>query len=114
LSKIPPAAFSAGDLLFLPSFRENQPMVLLEAASLGRPLVVRDIPEYRGWLTDRVNARLGSTVEEFVEIISEIAQSPHEWQRLSQAACELAQASSLPVVGQQLKELYQQLLAVPV
>jgi glycosyltransferase involved in cell wall biosynthesis len=109
-----PAAFSAGDLLFLPSFRENQPMVLLEAASLGRPLVVRDIPEYRGWLIDRVNARLGATVEEFVEIIAEIAQSPHEWQRLSQAACELAQASSLPVVGQQLKELYQQLLAVPV
>jgi 1,2-diacylglycerol-3-alpha-glucose alpha-1,2-glucosyltransferase len=109
-----PAAFSAGDLLFLPSFRENQPMVLLEAASLGRPLVVRDIPEYRGWLIDRVNARLGATVEEFVEIIAEIAQSPPEWQRLSQAACELAQASSLPVVGRQLKELYQQLLAVPV
>jgi len=109
-----PAAFSAGDLLFLPSFRENQPMVLLEAASLGRPLVVRDIPEYRGWLIDRVNARLGSTIEEFVEIIAELAQNPYEWQRLSHAAEQLAHASSLPVVGQQLKELYQQLLTVPV
>ncbi len=109
-----PAAFSAGDLLFLPSFRENQPMVLLEAASLGRPLVVRDIPEYRGWLADGVNARTGSSVEEFVHIISEIAHNPQEWQRLSHAAQELAQASSLPVVGQRFKELYQQLLAVPV
>lgn len=103
-------AFSAGDLLFLPSLRENQPMVLLEAASLGRPLVVRDIPEYRGWLIDTVNARTGSSVEEFVQIISEIAQDPQEWQRLSHAAEELAHASSLPVVGQRLKELYEQLV----
>ncbi|MCX8103130.1 MAG: glycosyltransferase family 4 protein [Candidatus Bipolaricaulota bacterium] len=110
-----PAAFSAGDLLFLPSFRENQPMVLLEAASLGRPLLVRDIPEYRGWLKDRVNARMGASMEEFVHIISELAQNPHAWQRLSQAAEELAHASSLPVVGQHLKDLYEQLLqaAVP-
>ncbi len=106
-----PAAFSAGDVCFLPSFRENQPMALLEAASLGRPLVVRDIPEYRGWLKDRVNARTGTSVEEFVQIISELAHNPHEWRRLSQAAEELAHASSLPVVGQQLKALYQQLLS---
>lgn len=109
-----PAAFSAGDVFFLPSFRENQPMVLLEAASLGRPLVVRDIPEYHGWLVDKVNARTGSSVEEFVQIISELARNSHEWQRLSQAAQDLAQASSLPVVGQQLKELYEQLVRAPV
>lgn len=109
-----PAAFSAGDLFFLPSFRENQPMVLLEAASLGRPLVVRDIPEYRGWLIDGVNARTGTSVEEFVQIISKLAQNSREWQRLSQAAQDLAQASSLPVVGAQLKELYQRLLTVSV
>lgn len=109
-----PAAFSAGDLLFLPSFRENQPMVLLEAASLGRPLVVRDIPEYRGWLIDRVNARTGTSIEEFVEIISELSQNPHEWQRLSQAAQTVAHASSLPVVGERLKALYEQLLRAPV
>ncbi|GBC76125.1 Processive diacylglycerol alpha-glucosyltransferase [bacterium HR07] len=111
-----PAAFSAGDLCFLPSFRENQPMVLLEAASLGRPLVVRDIPEYRGWLIDNVNARTGTSVEEFVQIITELAHNPHEFTRLSQAAEELAQASSLPVIGQYLKELYEQLLSptVPV
>ncbi len=109
-----PAAFSAGDLLFLPSLRENQPMVLLEAASLGRPLVVRDIPEYRGWLIDKVNARTGRSVEDFVQIISELAQNPHEWQRLSHAAEDLAHTSSLPVVGQRLKELYEQLLRTPV
>jgi 1,2-diacylglycerol-3-alpha-glucose alpha-1,2-glucosyltransferase len=109
-----PAAFSAGDLLFLPSLRENQPMVLLEAASLGRPLVVRDIPEYRGWLIDRVNARTGSSVEEFVQIIVELAHTPSEWRRLSLAAEELAHASSLPVVGQRLKDLYEELLRAPV
>ncbi|MDW8031553.1 MAG: glycosyltransferase [Candidatus Bipolaricaulota bacterium] len=109
-----PAAFCAGDLLFLPSFRENQPMVLLEAASLGRPLVVRDIPEYRGWLVDRVNARMGKSVEEFVEILLEVAQNPQEWHRLSQAAEAIAHASSLPVIGQRLKELYEQLLSTPV
>ncbi|MCI2430223.1 glycosyltransferase family 4 protein [Candidatus Acetothermia bacterium] len=101
-----PAAFSAGDLCFLPSFRENQPMVLLEALSLGRPLVVREIPEYHGWLEDGVNARLGSSVEEFISQIRQLAETPREWQRLSWAAEELAKASSLPVVGRRLKELY--------
>ncbi len=105
-----PAAFSAGDLFFLPSFRENQPMVLLEAASLGRPLVVRQIPEYRGWLIDGVNARTGTSVEQFVQIIREIALDPADRQRLSDAAGELAEASSLPLVGQRLKQLYAQLL----
>jgi 1,2-diacylglycerol-3-alpha-glucose alpha-1,2-glucosyltransferase len=105
-----PAAFSAGDLFFLPSFRENQPMVLLEAASLERPLVVRKIPEYRGWLIDGVNARTGTSVEEFVQIIREIAHDPADWQRLSDAAGELAEASSLPLVGQRLRQLYAQLL----
>ncbi len=109
-----PGAFAAGDLFFFPSLRENQPMVLLEAASLGRPLIVRDIPEYRGWLTDRVNARTGSSVEEFVQIISELAHNPTEWRRLSHAAEALAHASSLPVVGQHLKDLYKQLVRAPV
>ncbi|MCS6902917.1 MAG: glycosyltransferase family 4 protein [Candidatus Bipolaricaulota bacterium] len=111
-----PAAFSAGDLCFLPSFRENQPMVLLEALSLGRPLVVRDIPEYRGWLADGINARLGGSVEEFVAQIRALAQDPREWQRLSLAAEALAEQSSLPVVGRRLKELYALILegaAVP-
>lgn len=105
-----PAAFSAGDLLFLPSFRENQPMVLLEAASLGRPLVVRAIPEYHGWLKDGVNARTGASVAEFVQLIQELAQNASEWRRLSMAAQGLAEASSLPVVGRRLKELYTHLL----
>lgn len=101
-----PAAFAAGDLFFFPSYRENQPMALLEAASLGRPLVVRDIPEYKGWIKNGVNARVGDAREEFVTQIREIAENPHEWRRFSQAAEALAEASSLPVVGRHLRELY--------
>lgn len=106
-----PAAFAAGDLFFLPSFRENQPMVLLEAASLGRPLVARAIPEYRGWLADGLNARLGDSVEDFVTQIRHIAQNSSEWQKLSRSSEELAEASSLPVVGRRLQELYTLVLA---
>jgi len=39
-----PGAYSAGDVLLFPSRTETQGLVILEAASLGRPVIVRDLP----------------------------------------------------------------------
>lgn len=36
----------ASDIFFLPSEQENHPMAVLEAAGVGLPVVVRNIPEY--------------------------------------------------------------------
>ena len=105
-----PGAFSAGDLLLFPSFGENQPLVLLEAASLGRPLIVRDLPEYEGWLEHGVNCLKGRSVEEFVELIKEVAEDEGLRARLARGAEALAEEHRLERVGERLKGLYAGLL----
>lgn len=41
-----PAIYNAVDLLLFPSYQENCPLVPLEAAAAGLPVIFRDIPEY--------------------------------------------------------------------
>ena len=37
---------ASADVFFLPSYHENCPMAVLEAAATGLPLVLRDLPQY--------------------------------------------------------------------
>ena len=103
-------AFSAADLLLFPSLGENQPLVILEAASLGRPLILRDLPEYRGWLNEGVNCLLGQNVEEFVALVKKVAEDEKLQSRLARGAETLAEEPRLQRVGQRLKSLYQAVL----
>ncbi len=42
-----PYVYAAGDLLLFPSYQENCPLVPIEAAASGMPVIFRDIDEYR-------------------------------------------------------------------
>ncbi|MCR4404318.1 MAG: glycosyltransferase family 4 protein [Candidatus Acetothermia bacterium] len=103
-------ALSAGDLFFFPSYGENQPVALLEAAAIGLPLVVRDLPEYRGWLEEGENCLKGRTNEEFARLIRRVAEDEPLRARLAQVARRLAEQHSLEIVGKRLVELYTNLL----
>jgi 1,2-diacylglycerol-3-alpha-glucose alpha-1,2-glucosyltransferase len=104
------SAFCAGDVFFFPSHTENQPMVLLEAASLSRPLIVRDIPEYSGWMIDGQNSMKATTTDRFAEILWKISQESILYNKLSEGAEALAESFSVAQVGRRLKELYEQIL----
>lgn len=108
-----PGAFSAGDVLFFSSHTETQGMVILEAASLGRPLVVRDLPEYQDWLIHGENCLKGRTESDVVEHLRHLESDPRLYQQLSQGALQLAQEHSLEVIGQRLKALYRSVLEQP-
>lgn len=41
-----PLIYNAADLLLFPSYQENSPLVPIEAAAAGLPVIYRDIPEY--------------------------------------------------------------------
>ena len=45
------AAYNAIDVFIFPSYEENQGMAILEAAAVGLPLLVRDLPVYRDWFS---------------------------------------------------------------
>ena len=103
-------AFSAADVFLLPSLGENQPLVVLEAASLGRPLILRDLPEYRGWLEDGVNCLKGRSIEEFASLIEQVSKDEKLRLRLSQGSEVLAEKHRLERVGARLYQLYQEVL----
>jgi len=100
-------AFSAGDVLLFPSLGENQPLVILEAASLGRPLILRDLPEYHGWLEEGVNCLMGRNVEDFATLVKQVAEDEELQAKLARGAEVLAEEHRLERVGQRLKLLYQ-------
>jgi nucleoside-diphosphate-sugar epimerase/glycosyltransferase involved in cell wall biosynthesis len=53
-----PEVWAASDVALLPSYREGMPKSLLEAASVGRPLVAADVPGCRELIVPRVNGIL--------------------------------------------------------
>lgn len=85
-------------------------MVILESATLGLPLVVRDIPEYEGFLTHGVNCLKAQDNGEFSEHLQRIAQDAVLRERLRQGALALADVHDLVHVGQRLRTLYSALL----
>ena len=105
------AAYSSADCLFFTPFTENQPMVILESAALGLPLVLRRIPEYEGFLTDGVNCLLADDNEQFVEKLGMVASDETLRNKLSKAARDLSVEHDLPRVGAHLVRLYEDLIA---
>jgi 1,2-diacylglycerol-3-alpha-glucose alpha-1,2-glucosyltransferase len=105
------SAFCAGDVFFFPSYTENQPMVLLEAASLGRPLLVRDIPEYQGWMKHAHSCFKAGQPQDFASFLSQLANNKALYQQMSTGADALAESFSVTQVGQRLKLLYERVLS---
>jgi 1,2-diacylglycerol-3-alpha-glucose alpha-1,2-glucosyltransferase len=105
------AALSGADAFFFPSYGETGSIVLLEAAACGLPLIVRDLPEYRGWLEHEENCLKGTSRREFAELLERVAGDRVLRERLSQNARRTAEAYSVDRVGNRLMELYTALLA---
>jgi 1,2-diacylglycerol-3-alpha-glucose alpha-1,2-glucosyltransferase len=103
------AALNALDIFVFPSYEENQGMAVLEAAAVGLPIVVRDIPVYADWLHDGVNCRKASTDDEFVHAIEELSRDAGMRERLGAAALELARLENLTEAAKRMQAHYQRL-----
>ncbi|MEK6916347.1 MAG: glycosyltransferase family 4 protein, partial [Nanoarchaeota archaeon] len=66
------AAYSACDIFLFPSFEENEGIVILEAASTGRAIVVRDITVFRTYLQDGKNCMMAKSNTDFEKIINRL------------------------------------------
>lgn len=84
-------------------------MVVLEAAALGRPLVLRDVPAFSE-LVHGVQCLKGAGVEEFIEHIKRVAEEPACRLALSREAYRWAMGHGLPEVGRRLLSLYRTIL----
>jgi 1,2-diacylglycerol-3-alpha-glucose alpha-1,2-glucosyltransferase len=102
---------SAMDIFFFPSHEENQGIAILEAASMSLPIVVRDLPAYRGWLKHGENCLIATNELEFVKHLDVLARDQQLRARLGAAARKTAEENDLRVVGETLKKIYAELSA---
>ncbi len=103
-------AYTDVDLFFFPSYEENQPMVILETTAMGLPMVVRDIPSYQGWLNHGEHCFKGTSNEEFINYIKQMATDEALRERHSQALLKQSQEHLLGHVGRQYQSVYAGLL----
>lgn len=99
-------AFSAGDIFVFPSHEENEGMVILEAAAVGRPLVVRDIPVYKGWLMHGENCFKAKDQSEFEKYVDMLTKDKQLREKMGQEALALAKRNNLENIGKKLLEIY--------
>ncbi len=102
------AAFNSLDIFIFPSYEENQGMVILEAAVLGLPILVRDIPVYGGWLVHGENCLKAKNDEEFEKNLKLVLADEGLREKLSKGALALAQKEDIK--KSRLTEIYQQLV----
>ena len=104
------AAINALDIFIFPSYEENQGMAILEAAAIGLPIILRDLPVYRGWMIPGENCLVAREVSEFSKAITHLTESPTERAALRAGALKLGQQESIGVVGEKVSKVYARLL----
>ncbi|MBU1137298.1 glycosyltransferase family 4 protein [Patescibacteria group bacterium] len=104
------AAFNALDIFLFLSYEENQGMVILEAASVGLPMLIRQIPTYQGWLVHDQNCFLAKNDDELEKYLRQLLQDADLRKQLSAGAELLAQKEDITVLNKKLLAIYQKLL----
>jgi 1,2-diacylglycerol-3-alpha-glucose alpha-1,2-galactosyltransferase len=99
--------YNAADIFFLPSYQENAPMAVIEAAACGLPVLLRDIDEYKLLYKDNY---LAGQNETFGEIINRLTKDRSFFEKSSQEASVLAKKFSFATLGTQLIKLYREIL----
>lgn len=103
------AAFNGLDIFIFPSYEENQGMVIMEAAAVGLPVLVRDIPVYRSWLTNNHNCCLAAgNDEEFAGCIQKLASDENLRRQLAKNIKKIAQDNSLEVLEHQFQRIVEE------
>jgi glycosyltransferase involved in cell wall biosynthesis len=100
-------AFGAGDVYLFPTKEENQGIVVLEAMSCGKAVVLSDLPVFREFYTDGEDCLMCSTRAEYREALERLAADPGLRTRLGENARETAAEHSLDRVRERLLEAYE-------
>ena len=80
------AALSASDIFFFPSIHETQGLAIVEAAANNRPIVTRDLPVFKEWLTHGCDCLMGTCVDDFAAHIQTLIEDDDFAVRLGREA----------------------------
>ncbi len=101
--------YSAADVFVFPTRAESYGNVMLEAASCGCPLLIRDIPVYEEWVHDGQHCLKAKDDEDFSSKLSAMIDDAGLRKRLVDGASQLASEHDIGKTALMLKELYESL-----
>ena len=99
--------YSAADVFVFPTRAESYGNVMLEAASCGCPLIIRDIPVYEEWVLDGTHCLKARSDDEFAEKVRMVIDDPILRSGLVSGALGLAAEHDMKKTALMLKELYE-------
>jgi len=97
-------AYQGSDLFCFMSHEETEGIVVLEALSCEIPVLVRDIPVYKDWLTNGVNVYKADSVENFVGTAEKILNNGLP--NLSLQGRIVAEERAFPEIADKMKRIY--------
>ena len=102
------AAYRHADCFFFPSYEETEGIVVLEALTCKRPILLRDIGVYEGWMQDGVNCYKAKNNDEFEEKLKYILNNDNS--KIVENGIKVVEERTLDKVGVKLKEAYLKVL----
>lgn len=102
-------AYSDANCFFFPSYEETEGIVVLEALAAKQQVIVRDIGAFDPWLVDGKNCYKGTDNETFVQLIESCIEGTRK--DTKEEGYATAEERSIESVGQQLKHVYEEVLA---
>ncbi|MFJ7971963.1 glycosyltransferase family 4 protein [Psychrobacillus sp. NPDC096389] len=102
-------AYSGSDLFLFLTHEETEGIVLLEALAMKIPVLVRDIPIYEDWLTNKENVYKSNNFEQFQGTIKGIVNN--EFPSLVEQGYDVVKERDIRLIGQQLEKEYRKLMA---
>lgn len=102
------AALNGCDLYLFPTFEETEGIPIIEAISCGTDAIIRDIPIFDGWLEDGKNIYKAKNIDEFEKKIKAFLSG--KLKSVAKSAYPLAVERDQKNIGQQLKEVYKEVL----
>lgn len=103
-----PAIYNIADVFMLPSFQENAPMAVIEAASCSLPIVLRDIPEYK--MLYKNGHYIGARDDEFALVIQKLFEDKQYYKEQVDEADKLSEEFSFNTLGPILIKDYESLI----
>jgi len=105
------AAFNALDIYIFLSSEENQCMTNLEAAAVGLPIMLRELPAYRDYFTDEKECLMAHNEKECETKLARLMNDKDERDVLAARAKErVVKEQSLEACGAKMRGIYEGLL----
>ena len=101
-------AMNGCDIYLFPTYEETEGIPIIEACACKTTAIIRDIPIFEEMLEDGVNVYKAKTIDEFEDKIKKVITG--KLPKVGEKAYKVAEERDIKKVGEQLKQVYEDVL----